>query len=65
MKQKGKNSLNEEWKTLDRLDNNRKNEVTCLLSKPESVRYIRLLIAQPTQNGGGTDARINEFEVYK
>lgn len=61
----GKNSLNEEWKTLGRLDNNRKNEVNSLLSKPESVRYIRLLIAQPTQSAGGNDARINEFEIYK
>ena len=60
----GKNSLSEEWKTLGRLDDNRKNEVTGLLTKPESVRYIRLLIAQPAQETGSRDARIYELEVY-
>ncbi|MFR2615804.1 glycoside hydrolase family 38 C-terminal domain-containing protein [Parabacteroides goldsteinii] len=60
----GKNSLSEEWKTLGRLDDNRKNEVTGLLTKPESVRYIRLLIAQPSQDTGSRDARIYELEVY-
>lgn len=60
----GKNSLTEEWKTLGRLDDNRKNEVTGLLANPESVRYIRLLIAQPSQNTGSRDARIYELEVY-
>lgn len=61
----GKNNLNEEWKTLGRLDDNRKNEVTSLLAKPESVRYLRLLIAQPSQDTGSRDARIYELEVYK
>lgn len=60
----GKNSLTEEWKTLGRLDDNRKNEVTGLLANPESVRYIRLLIAQPSQDTGSRDARIYELEVY-
>ena len=56
--------MSEEWKTLGRLDDNRKNEVTGLLTKPESVRYIRLLIAQPSQDTGSRDARIYELEVY-
>lgn len=60
----GKNSLNEEWKTLGRLEDNHKNEVSSFLSEPAKVRYVRLLIAQPTQNAGGA-TRIYEFEVYE
>lgn len=61
----GRNSLNEEWKTLDVLAGNHKNEATNLLAKPESVRYLRLLVTQPTQKTGDRDTRIYELEVYK
>ncbi|WP_455584831.1 glycoside hydrolase family 38 N-terminal domain-containing protein [Bacteroides sp.] len=61
----GKNSLNEEWKTLDRIDGNRRNVVIRQLAEPTKVRYIRLLVSNPTQDTEGRDTRICEFEVYK
>lgn len=61
----GKNNLNEEWKTLDRLNNNKRNVVSRQLSEPAKVRYIRLMVTNPTQDDEGKDTRIYEFEVYK
>lgn len=60
----GRNQANEEWKTIDQVDGNRKNTVVRQLSKPASVRYIRLLVTQPTQDNSGNTTRICEFEVY-
>lgn len=61
----GKNSLNEEWKTLDKIDGNRRNVVVRTLEEPTKVRYLRLLVTHPSQNDGGEDTRIYELEVYK
>lgn len=61
----GKNSLNEEWKTLDWIDGNRRNVVIRQLAEPTKVRYIRLLVSNPTQDTEGRNTRICEFEVYK
>ena len=61
----GKNNLNEEWKTLDRLNNNKRNVVSRQLSEPVKVRYIRLMVTNPTQDDEGKDTRIYGFEVYK
>lgn len=61
----GRNSLTEDWKTLDRITGNHKNEVVRELSEPVSVRYIRLYITQPMQNPASSCARIYELEIYK
>lgn len=61
----GRNSLTEDWKTLDRIAGNHKNEVVRELSEPVSVRYIRLYITQPMQNPASSCARIYELEIYK
>ena len=59
----GKNSANEEWKTIDFLSDNKKDMIMRQFT-PLSVRYIRLLITQPTQNDMIGATRIYEFEVY-
>lgn len=59
----GKNSPDEEWKTIDELSNNKKNTVVRQF-KPTSVRYVRLLVTQSTQNNSLKAARIYELEVY-
>lgn len=59
----GRNSLDEEWQTLDELSDNNKNTVVRQF-KPASVRYIRLLVTQSTQNNQLKAARIYELEVY-
>ncbi len=61
----GKNSLNEEWKTLDSIDGNTRNVVSREIGETPKIRYIRLLITRPTQSTGGKDTRIYEFEVYQ
>lgn len=59
----GRNSPNEEWKTIDALINNSKNVVVRQF-KPTSVRYVRLLVSETTQNNNINAARIYELEVY-
>ncbi len=61
----GKNDKNDEWRTLDFISGNSKNVVNRMLDKPESVRYLRLLVTQPMQSASGMDARIYEMEVYE
>ncbi len=60
----GKNTLNEEWRTLDSVDGNRRNTISREINTSSEVRYIRLLITRPSQSIGGKDTRIYEFEVY-
>lgn len=60
----GKNTSDEEWKTIDMLNGNRKNKVTRRIN-PVSVRYVRLLVTQSTQNNDSKAARIYEFGVYE
>ncbi len=60
----GKNNPDEEWKTLDRIDGNRRNNVERQLSEPVQMRYIRLLVTNPEQSAEGKDTRIYGFEVY-
>lgn len=48
-----------------RLNNNKRNVVSRQLSEPAKVRYIRLMVTNPTQDDEGKDTRIYEFEVYK
>lgn len=59
----GRNSLTEEWNTLDMFDGNTKNEVTRSFT-PADMRYIRLYVTGPTQHVGESVARIYELEVY-
>lgn len=59
----GRNSLTEEWQTLDMFDGNTKNEVTRSFT-PATMRYIRLYVTGPTQHVGDNAVRIYELEVY-
>lgn len=60
----GKSDKNGEWRTLDYVSGNSKNVLNRTLDKSENVRYLRLLVTQPTQSSTGKDARIYEMEVY-
>lgn len=59
----GRNDPDEEWRTLDMIDGNRKNRVDRSFA-PSEVRYVRLYVVSPTQ---GLDAavRIYEFELLE
>lgn len=59
----GRNNTNEEWRTIDALTENNKNVVVRSF-KPTSVRYVRLLVTESTQNNSLIAARIYELEVY-
>ena len=59
----GRNSLTEEWKTLDLLDGNKADEVERAFD-PVSVRYLRLFVTGPEQDAGEGATRIYELEVY-
>ncbi len=58
-----RNSLTEEWKTVDMIDGNKSNEVERGI-KPVSARYVRLFVIGPTQLIGEGTARIYELELY-
>lgn len=60
----GRNSLSEDWHTLDALTSNRRNVVTRNFPEPQAVRYVRLMVTTPTQDPTATDTRIYELEVY-
>ena len=59
----GRNSLTEEWQTLDLLDGNKADDVERSF-EPASVRYIRLFVTGPTQEINDDTVRIYELEVY-
>lgn len=59
----GRNSLNEEWQTIDLLDGNKKNDVTRQIA-PVRYRYVRLYITGPTQRVENDATRVYELEVY-
>ncbi len=59
----GRNSLSEDWKTIDGIDGNRKDVVIRDVT-PAEYRYIRLFVTGPTQSPGQGVARIYEIEVY-
>ena len=58
----GRNSLNEEWQTLDLIDGNRVNNVVRHFPKA-SVRYIRLFVIGQNQASGDA-TRIYELKVW-
>lgn len=59
----GRNSLTEDWKTIDLLDGN-SQDVVARLVKPVSYRYIRLFVVSPTQGTDHDAARIYELSVF-
>ena len=61
----GRNSRNEEWRTLDFVTGNKQNVINRSLGKAEKVRYLRLLVTQPVQSPNGIATRIYEFAVYE
>ena len=58
-----RNSLDEEWKTVDTVYDNLEIETERLLKEPLTTRYVRLNITKPDQSEGIT-ARIYEFVVF-
>lgn len=60
-----RNRENEEWRTIDVCAGNTKNVVTRQLEKAEKVRYLRLLVVQPTQEPDSKTTRIYELAVYE
>lgn len=61
----GRNSANEEWKTLDYINGNKMNAVSRTFDKPVNVRQLRLLVTHPNQTADNVATRIYEFQVYK
>jgi len=59
----GRNSLTEEWKTLDILEDNH-NDVVTREFTPDKVRYVRLYVIGPTQEISADATRIYELKVY-
>ena len=58
----GRNNPDEEWRTLDMFDGNRRNTVDRSFD-PVEVRFVRIYVVSPTQ-GLDAAARIYELEVY-
>ncbi|MDE6542673.1 MAG: discoidin domain-containing protein, partial [Muribaculaceae bacterium] len=60
----GRSSIDEDWHTIDALSGNRQNVVNRKLAKPETVRYVKLMLTSPTQDAGEMTSRIYEMEVF-
>ncbi len=60
-----RNRKDEDWRTIDVCAGNVRNMVTRQLEKTEKVRYLRLLVVQPTQEPDSKTTRIYEFAVYE
>lgn len=60
----GRNSLTEEWKTLDMLEGNQENIVDRIFPSVK-VRYVRLYVTGPTQDKSRGATRIYEFSLYE
>lgn len=61
----GRDSQNEEWKTLDYFTGNKSNNVEKRFKKPVQARYLRLNVIQPEQEPNSKVSRIYEFGVTK
>ena len=59
-----RNSLTEEWKTVDMIDGNRNNDVDRNI-KAAKARYVRLYVTGPAQSVNESTTRIYEFELYQ
>lgn len=60
----GRNSLDDEWTTIDCVTGNRRNTVSRQIGEPQTFRYLRLLVAQPTQMADLNGTRIYDLQVY-
>ena len=49
---------------IDALSGNRQNVVNRKLAKPETVRYVKLMLTSPTQDADEMTSRIYEMEVF-
>ena len=58
-----RNSVEEEWKTVDTVYDNLELQTERFLKEPVKTRYVRLNITKPDQNEG-IKARIYEFVVF-
>jgi alpha-mannosidase len=61
----GKNSKDEEWKTIDFVTGNKQNVINREFGELTTARYLRLMVTQPVQNANSRDTRIYEFSVYR
>ncbi len=60
----GKSEADDEWRTLDAVRGNRRNLVERGINPDKPVRYLRLMVTDPTQPGLDAATRIYELEVY-
>lgn len=60
----GRNSADEEWRTIDQFTGCNRSEVNRKLSSPEQVRYVKLVVTDPAQESNSRSTRIAEFRVY-
>ncbi len=58
-----RNSTTDDWKTVDMVDGNRKNDFSRTFNSV-TARYVRLYVVSPTQGTGQDATRIYEFEVW-
>lgn len=59
-----RNSLTEDWHTIDALAANSRNIVRRKFSEPQTARYLRLMVTTPTQSPTATDTRIYDLSVF-
>lgn len=58
-----KSNINDEWKTIDLVKNNRSNETDRVINGTYKARFVRLLITKPDQDEGSI-CRIYNFSLY-
>ncbi|MFG6427586.1 MAG: hypothetical protein K1W14_14480 [Muribaculaceae bacterium] len=60
----GNSDKDSDWETLDYVTSNKKNKLHRKLQNPRSVRYLRLMVLQPSQTPEVVATRIYEFSVH-
>ncbi|MCM1110375.1 MAG: discoidin domain-containing protein [Clostridium sp.] len=61
----GRKLEEEEWKPIDTLAANRRNIVKRIFDPTDPVRYVLLMVTQPTQHPSAKEPRIYELEIYE
>ena len=61
----GRNSVDEDWQTVDYFDGNRSNVVLRTITSDKAYRYLRMVVTRGTQAASSKDVRIYEVEVYR
>lgn len=61
----GRNTPDEEWRTIDYYTGNSRNIVAKNLPAPQTARYLRLSVIHPMQAPDAVPARVYELAVYK